>query len=88
MERFDKLESIGFLWDGRGPSQRKLDSQWNAMFDQLVRYKSDNGDFCVPYEVDRKLAGWILRQRKQFKLGKMPKSRIDKLDAIGFNWRR
>lgn len=70
--------------------------QWEQRFQELIAYKNEHGDCCVPinYAKNKKLANWVSNCRKQYRLRKageannMSQERIDQLNAIGFVWDR
>ena len=77
-ERLDLLENIGFVWE-------PLDLVWMACFDELVNFKSENGDCNVPYS-QGPLGSWVTNQRSYYKKGKLSQERVDLLESIGFSW--
>jgi len=88
LERINKLEALGFDWS---PSQR----QWNLWYELLQKYKKDKGNYRVPrrYAVDGVALGkWVTLQRTEYwlfqkgKHSRMTEERINKLDAIDFDW--
>ena len=87
-ERINKLEAAGFDW-------ALLKTQWNSMYELLQLYKKDKGDCLVPqsYTVDGVALGvWVCTQRQEYrklqdgKPSHMTEERINKLDAIDFDW--
>ena len=72
------LDSIGFMW--------KLRLTWMEMFEELKRYKEENGDCRVP-ALTPKLGGWVHTQRKKHKKGELDDDQIRCLDSIGFMWK-
>ena len=87
-DRINKLEAIGFDWD-------PLETQWHSKYELLRRYKKDKGDCLVLYGVqidDVNLGEWVVTQRKQYRKlregwpSAMTQDRINKLEAIGFDW--
>jgi len=85
----NKLEAAGFDWDPRK-------TQWNLRYELLRQYKKDKGDCLVPksFAVDGVALGkWVNTQRVQYhkfqkdeQSGKITQDRINKLDAVGFDW--
>lgn len=73
------LESIGFEW------QATTYRSWDEMYDRLVKFQKERGHTRVPlkYKPDPLLGSWVKRQRVRCK----ERARIDKLNAIGFQWR-
>jgi hypothetical protein len=80
-EQMELLNAIGFEWQSAGRFRR---SQWEEMYQRLVKYKKLHGTTLVPqrYEADRSLGRWVNKQRTYCKL----KSRVDLLNGIGFVW--
>ena len=58
------------------------------MYARLVAYKAQHGDCNVPQEwkQDRPLADWVSHQRKFKTKGHLPPERIQRLEALGFDW--
>ena len=72
------LESIGFEWE-------PIDEAWIARFNELVDFKSENGDCNVPRK-QGSLGMWVGTQRMTYKKGKLSQDRIGLLESIGFEW--
>lgn len=92
----ERLNSIGFDWDGRtadSRTERKLsdpDKQWRATFDRFRTYAAAHGADMVHVadEETKKLNRWMLTQRQAKKRGKLSEVRINALNEIGFVWQR
>jgi hypothetical protein len=86
-ERNEKLDSIGFVWDGRLDTGRAADTHWDTRFEQLVQYQRTHGHCDVPknYELNRELGHWVSNQRR-CRHGKksLRDVRVAKLMSIGF----
>jgi len=90
-ERISALESVGFVWAKR----RKGQPTWDLKFEELKRYRAENGDCLVPtkYAENPALGRWVSTQRAQYKLmqeGKpttMTEDRVHMLENLGFVWR-
>lgn len=80
-ERIQKLEDIGFFWS-------KEEEDWTFKFNQLRMYQDKHGDCLVPtgYADNKELAYWVSLQRKQYKLGTLKQSKVNKLNDLGFRW--
>ena len=80
-EKIQKLESIGFSWD-------PYEDAWNQMFQELQEYKRVHDHCNVPakYTDNPQLGAWVDGQRQQKRQGKLSSKRIQKLEAIGFQW--
>ena len=88
-ERVQQLDSIDFVWFSHA-------AVWDERLQELMAYKGVHGDCNVPsrYLENRQLADWVKRQRKLYRLyrdekpSSLSKKRIDRLEAIGFEWTR
>jgi ferredoxin-thioredoxin reductase catalytic subunit len=80
-DRIRLLEVIGFVWN-------PLESKWEEMFEALVEYKKESGEYNVPKgrEENKQLATWAQNQRSDYQKGKLDKERIKRLEVIGFVW--
>ena len=80
-ERIKLLDEIGFSWN-------KIDATRERRFAELVRFKMERGHVNVPkrFPENPKLANWITVQRRQRKNGKLSQERVQRLDALGFEW--
>ena len=66
--------------DGKSIDSLAMAKKYYEEFGNLnipVNYLTSNG---------KKLSDWIIRQRRNYKLGKMPLEHKEKLDEIGFIW--
>jgi len=81
-ERASKLDSIGFTW----VVDIELDVRWELMFEELRKFKDNEGHFNVPgkYSDNPELGRLVRRQRVQ--RSKISKERASKHDSIGFMW--
>jgi hypothetical protein len=77
-----RLNEIGFEWD----VSEKDPAAWDRMFDELRRFKNENGNLRVSADKNRKLAEWCQTQRRRFRLGRLPERRLRKLEETGFEW--
>lgn len=92
--RIKELEEIGFIWVVR-------DSDHSVTFEQhlseLIKFKKDNGHTRVPhvFEENPKFGRWVHHiklsynkiQKGEKPMIKIDQEQIDKLNAIGFQWR-
>ncbi|GCA61952.1 hypothetical protein KIPB_000140 [Kipferlia bialata] len=62
-----------------------LAARWQGNLEQLRDYMAQHPG-TVPAQKDGALGRWVKTQRRQRAKGKMDKSRVDRLDAIGFIW--
>lgn len=82
-EKVQKLESVGIIWNIH-------DAEWENTFAALVKYQEQFGTLEVEkdYVTDEgiNLRSWMANQRSKFRSGKLQKWKIEKLDAIDFEW--
>ena len=100
-DRLEKLNKVPFLWiepevQHEVPDEDdKFDNsttdvlleRWKARFKELCEFKEKFGVIHVPKPYNLKLHKWVVHQRQLHHLGKLPKTRVAKLDSIGFVWR-
>ena len=82
-ERRERLKALGFIWK---PKARG----WERAFKELVAYKEEHGNCCVPVKYETatgsKLGNWVGNQKQLAKKGKLSDDRRKRLDDIGFVW--
>ena len=83
--RRERLDAIGFAWNGR--DRWHLD-RWEKRFAQLLAYRERFGHCRVPqkWKEDVPLGRWVEVQRQFQRKGRLSPERIQRLDAIGFQW--
>lgn len=68
----------------------RKDNRWWSMYEEAKKYYEEFGNLNIPMDYlasnGKKLSDWIIRQRRNYKLGKMPSEHKEKLDEIGFIW--
>ena len=68
----------------------RKDNLWWSMYEEAKKYYEEFGNLNIPINYltcnGKKLSDWIIRQRRNYKLGKMPSEHKEKLDEIGFIW--
>ena len=68
----------------------RKDNRWWSMYEEAKKYYLKFGHLNIPMDYltsnGKKLSDWIIRQRRNYKLGKMPLEHKEKLDEIGFIW--
>ncbi|KAL3801187.1 hypothetical protein ACHAWO_002758 [Cyclotella atomus] len=70
-----------------GKEYTQKDDKWHVMFDELKRYKEENGDCNVPWRYKTyALGSWVIMQRGAYNKKELPQYRIEQLDSIGFDW--
>ena len=79
--RIERLNKIGFIWDA-------LAANWGEMFEYLLEFKKNNGHCNVPsrWPENPKLSRWVFTQREFWKNGTLSEGRINRLEAVGFEW--
>ena len=77
-ERYEQLQESGLSVN-----------PWEGRLDELRAYRAQHGDCDVPIAYPG-LGLWVLNQRDayHFERDVYPQDRIDKLEALGFNWNR
>lgn len=80
-ERFAKLNSIGYDWDVE--TKKTEEVKWEEKLLALKEYYIANGHFNVNYKDNKSLYDWLYKIKAQ----KPPESRLEKLRAIGFDWK-
>lgn len=84
-DRRERLEAIGFAWrdTGRNNAQR-----WEKRVAQLLQFRERFGHCHVParWKEDVPFAHWVHVQREFKKKGMLSPERIQRLEAIGFEW--
>ena len=83
-EQIEMLKTLPMAEVGR------KDNRWWSMYEEAKKYYLKFGHLNVPMDYltssGKKLSDWIIRQRRNYKLGKMPLEHKEKLDDIGFVW--
>ena len=81
-----RLEALGFEW--AAPMPRIASSRWDGMFARLVQFKDRFGHCHVRsrWPEDPQLAKWVYSQRQRRGKGRLSADRIQRLDALGFEW--
>lgn len=79
-DRAERLISLNFVWD-------PYYDQWEAMFAELLQYKSENGHCNVSQKSENlELGRWVARQRTSYKKGSLAQERIVRLEQLGLVW--
>lgn len=80
-DRIARLDSIEFVWAPHTLA-------WDEMFGRLSAYKQIFGHTNVPatWIEDAELGAWVSMQRRLHKKSHLSKTRVEKLDEIGFLW--
>jgi hypothetical protein len=93
-ERIAQLDKVDFRWATprklTAKNQRMWDEKWREMYEKLKAYNEKHGHCKVPIETNAKdpdqsvLGLWVTKQRSTG--DRMPQSRKDLLDELGFLW--
>lgn len=82
-ERIKKLDDLGFQWDSNSK-----EAGWNKRYSELVEFKKKYGHTDVSKSGEYKnLGDWVSAQRNYYVKGILRADRLEKLKAIGFNWK-
>jgi len=89
--RQEKLDAVGFPWEpGRDQSgrQRQPSQSWDKHLRELIAFKERTGHTRVLHHrgPDKKLGGWLVRQRALHRQGRLPPDRVRQLDELGVEW--
>jgi hypothetical protein len=84
-EQRDRL--LELHWETR---QERGARYWNESFEKLKVYKQQHGNCLISsrFKEDPKLAAWVNTQRTAYKKETIHEDRKEKLESIGFVWRR
>ncbi|CAB9522267.1 helicase [Seminavis robusta] len=86
-ERKKLLDELGFVWR---ITDKTDGDKWDKMFQQLKKYKEENGTCHVSRTVPdgdlKPLARWVKTQRALYKSGKILSDRQERLESIAFVW--
>ena len=67
--------------------KRDTTRKWNPRFKELLDYRSGHGDCDVPVS-QGKFGLWVSTHRQAYRAGSLVQDRINRLNSIGFKWRR
>jgi len=87
--RKERLESLGFIFDGseakkvREQSEGKACHSWNDKFKLLETFKEKHGHTCVPKQ-EAELGWWVQQCRQLYNCNKLADDKKERLEAIGF----
>jgi superfamily II DNA or RNA helicase len=83
LERIQRLDELGFIWDWRA-------HKWEEGFSALCAYKQKEGDCLVPYghktEDKYALGSWVGSQRNLKQKQGLSPEKIERLEELGFVW--
>ena len=80
-DRIERLESLGFEWQGLH------EADWERNLEALKVFQTKIGHCRVPASEYSQLFTWCSRQRKFYSKGKLSSDRIARLEALGFEWK-
>lgn len=92
-DRIEVLDSLEFVWD---LFKYQSDQVWNDRYDELVQYKQLHGHCNVPQTSPGELGKWVKHQRDYYsnlqhgrlhRAGTLTDDKIERLNALGFEWR-
>eukprot|EP00548_Thalassiothrix_antarctica_P009820 CAMPEP_0194159868 /NCGR_PEP_ID=MMETSP0152-20130528/78070_1 /TAXON_ID=1049557 /ORGANISM="Thalassiothrix antarctica, Strain L6-D1" /LENGTH=466 /DNA_ID=CAMNT_0038869493 /DNA_START=134 /DNA_END=1534 /DNA_ORIENTATION=- len=94
-KRIKMLENIGFVWkvDAYSAIASLSQRHWDEMFEELSRFKDENGHSQVPVNntpdrYNEKLGTWVSMQRMLHRQGhvSLTPERKKRIESIGFWW--
>lgn len=78
--RINLLNQINFIWDN------EHEIYWHDMYEKLKFFKETYGHTNVSNEYNINLHQWVYYQKELYKLNKLSKNKIEKLNILGFIW--
>ena len=80
-DRIRMLDDVEFCWNSH-------EAVWEEKFAQLLDYRRRFLHCNVPtrYAENPALSLWVKRQRRSYILGKLDRSRIERMESVGFVW--
>lgn len=81
--RIDRLDAIGFLM-----TKETYASYWSKQFENLVSYQSQHNTTEVSHPSAGRLLRWTNAQRYMYRHRLLMKDQEERLQSIGFDWRR
>ncbi len=66
-----------------------IHNSWEQRFLEMLRYKRKYGNCEIPhiFPENPSLGHWVSNQKQRYRIGKLSKDRIKRLNEIGFTWR-
>jgi hypothetical protein len=84
-ERIRLLDNLGFPWNIHN-------EKWETNFTKLKKYKTIFGHCNVAYTIKNKkyyeLGYWVYLQRRHYHANELTTERLEKLNKLGFDWKR
>jgi Helicase associated domain len=90
VEQRQQMEELGFVFEKR---QKQQDAKWQLLFEQAKAYKEEHASFKISTKEQEEneslkvLARWLSYQRSYHRRGDLEQQRVQKLEAIGIDWR-
>jgi len=89
--RMDLLEQAGFEWNGGRIRRNTIisDKKWDAMFQLLLHFKTENGHCDVPFrhvQQGKYLGRWVSSQRQKKSYNTLDQRRLDLFEQAGGQW--
>jgi len=78
-ERRINLDKLNFVWN-------MYDDSWINMYELLIRYYKEYGNYDIKINVNKSLYNWISDQRKSYKKGDLEEWKVEKLNYVNFIW--
>jgi len=81
-ERVAALDELGFVWD-------HYTDEWQRGLSAAQDYYATYGHLRPPpkaWHKDVQISAWVIRQRKEYRQGKLTEARVAALDEIGMQW--
>ena len=89
-EKIRRLDEIAFPWEVQAKNRANWGSNWEKMFEELLKFKAKHRHCNVPssWKTNPQLANWVTAQRraKRYKVKSFKLEHKRKLDEIGFVW--
>jgi hypothetical protein len=84
-DRKAQLDELGFQWNAQ---EVMMADQWERRFAELVRFQHEHGHLRLSKTkaATRQLAGWIGKQRAEYRNGTLPPKRRARLEELGVQW--
>ena len=85
-DQIEMLAAIDFDFEKPAWSRRAEKVPWERNHERLEAYHAEHGHVRVSEREDKKLAGWVHRQRERHRHGKLRPERREKLESLGFDF--
>ena len=82
------LNKTGFIWSNEALNKlnEQYNNQWEINYKKLITYHKKHKTLQVSLKIDPGLQRWTSLQRRLYKLDRLSKERVEKLDKIDFPW--